>query len=92
MPSVLIVGATRGLGASLAKLYAAQGGTTVYGTSRTDAQPDGVPSSVRWLSGIDLTSPKVGEKIVTALGDVQEKKLDVVVGHTPYRKNKSLTY
>jgi NAD(P)-dependent dehydrogenase (short-subunit alcohol dehydrogenase family) len=78
MPSVLIVSATRGLGASLAKHYVAQDDTTVYGTSRSNSNPDNFPSEVKWLSGVDLTSAKVGDNIVSALNG-EQKQLDIVV-------------
>ncbi|KAF1994534.1 NAD(P)-binding protein [Amniculicola lignicola CBS 123094] len=39
MPTVLIVGATRGLGASLAKAYTSQPGYTVLATARTSNPP-----------------------------------------------------
>lgn len=67
MPSVLIVGATRGLGASLVKRYASQADTTVYATSRSSSSHEGFPSSVRWLHGIDLTKSSVGDDLVSQL-------------------------
>ncbi|KAI5464548.1 oxidoreductase [Mariannaea sp. PMI_226] len=78
MPSVLIVGATRGLGASLAKQYAAQGDTKIYGTSRSTSHPADFPSEVKWLSGIDLTSSRVGDEIVLSLNG-EQKKLDIII-------------
>ncbi|KAK3693754.1 oxidoreductase [Podospora appendiculata] len=77
MLRVLIVGASRGLGASLAKQYAAKDGTTVYGTARSDSSPEGFPESIKWLSGVDLMKPDVGDSIV---GGVQgSKPLDIVI-------------
>lgn len=70
-PSVLIVGATRGLGAALTKLYGAQGGP-VYATTRS-AEPPGspdLPANVKWLTGIDLMSRDVGDKIVASLAAI----------------------
>ncbi|KAK2026719.1 oxidoreductase [Colletotrichum zoysiae] len=67
MSPILVVGATRGLGASLAKKYAAKAGDTVYGTTRSEEGPEGFPESVKWLREIDLTNDKVGETIVSQL-------------------------
>ena len=39
MPVILVVGATRGLGASLVKLYASDPNNDVYATSRTSQPP-----------------------------------------------------
>lgn len=79
MSPVLIVGATRGLGASLTKQYAAQSGTTVYGTTRSKAGPEkGFPESVKWLPEVDLMNSKVGDHLVSLLGG--SKPLSAVVG------------
>ncbi|KAM5346545.1 hypothetical protein ACJ41O_009550 [Fusarium nematophilum] len=67
MAAILIVGATRGLGASLLKQYTAKGGNTVYGTTRSSEGPGGFPDEVKWLPGIDLTQPNVGEKLASLL-------------------------
>ncbi|KAI1080237.1 oxidoreductase [Whalleya microplaca] len=77
MASALIVGATRGLGASLAKLYASHPSTLIYGTTRSSAAPSGFPDHVKWLTNIDLTKSNVGESLTTQLKDGQP--LDVVV-------------
>jgi len=69
MPNVLIIGATRGLGASLATLYASQPSTTVYGTTRSAAGPaDFSSKSVHWVPNIDVSKPGVGEMLVNQLG------------------------
>lgn len=67
MVSVLIVGGTRGLGASLAKRYASQAGNTVYATARSSSAPDGFPDNVQWLHGVDLTKPDVGDTLAGQL-------------------------
>ena len=71
MSSILIVGATRGLGASLIKKYAAQEGTTVYGTTRADKAPKGFSEKIKWLPDVDLTASGVGDHLVKLLGDSQ---------------------
>ncbi|EON99636.1 putative short chain dehydrogenase reductase family superfamily protein [Phaeoacremonium minimum UCRPA7] len=70
MAPVLIVGATRGLGAELTKQYAKQG-KTVYGTARSEAAPKDFPESVKWLPNVDLTKKDVGDTVVSLLGGSQ---------------------
>ncbi|KAK9358873.1 hypothetical protein V1504DRAFT_459837 [Lipomyces starkeyi] len=68
--SVLIVGATRGLGASLTKLYASKQSTTVFATTRSNTPPSSPSSSsknVNWLVDIDIASPDVGQKLISQL-------------------------
>lgn len=77
MVSTLIVGATRGLGASLTKKYAAQGSNTVYATSRSSSGPKDFPKSIHWVSNIDLTKSNVGDELAKQLEG--EKPLDIVV-------------
>ena len=67
MAVILVVGATRGLGASIVKQYAEQGGNTVYGTTRSSEGPEDFPTNIIWLSGIDLMQPNVGETLVSLL-------------------------
>ncbi|RSM15923.1 hypothetical protein CEP52_000532 [Fusarium oligoseptatum] len=76
MPSILIVGATRGLGASLVKQYA-KAGNTVYGSTRWSEGPEGFPEQVKWITGIDLTQSNVGEKLTNLLDASQP--LDSVI-------------
>lgn len=63
MPGVLIIGGTRGLGASLVKQYA-QAGETVYATTRSDQAPEGFPERVHWLTDVDLMKGQVGDDIL----------------------------
>ncbi|KAK9428175.1 hypothetical protein V1505DRAFT_388163 [Lipomyces doorenjongii] len=68
--SVLILGATRGLGASLTKLYASKPSTTVFATTRSSTPPSSPSFSsknVHWLVDIDLASPDVGQKLISQL-------------------------
>ena len=70
MPNILIIGATRGLGASLANNYASEPSNTVYGTTRSSTGPsdDKISKAVRWVPNIDLMSPGVGKTLVNQLG------------------------
>jgi NAD(P)-dependent dehydrogenase (short-subunit alcohol dehydrogenase family) len=66
MPTILIIGATRGLGASLAALYAAQPHTTVFGTTRS---AEGTPNDgIVWVPSIDVSQEGVGRRLVNQLG------------------------
>jgi NAD(P)-dependent dehydrogenase (short-subunit alcohol dehydrogenase family) len=66
MPNILIVGATRGLGLSLAKAYASGGENTVYGTTRkeTGSKEEGII----WVPNIDVSDSGVGARLVNQLG------------------------
>ncbi|KAK9366246.1 hypothetical protein V1509DRAFT_641913 [Lipomyces kononenkoae] len=78
--NVLIIGATRGLGASLTKLYSAKPSTTVFATTRSSDPPSGHNSgneNVNWLAGIDVASPDVGQKLIAQLPS--STKLSVVI-------------
>lgn len=82
MPTVLIVGATRGLGASLASLYASAPNTTVYGTTRSPAGPKELQGKkIHWVPHIDVSHEGVGTKLVEQLRklDGEVKGFDVVV-------------
>lgn len=76
MVRALIVGATRGLGASLTKQYASKASSTVFATTRSSV-PKEFPENVKWLSSIDLQKPKVGDDLAGQLKG--EKPLDLVV-------------
>lgn len=80
MTNILIIGATRGLGASLATIYSAQANTTVYGTARNEI-PKGLDERIIWVKGIDLVEEDVGEKLIKGLREVRfmEGSFGVVV-------------
>lgn len=76
MPNFLIIGATCGLGASLANAYASHASNTVYGTTRSAEGPrTGLDEKIKWVKGIDLIEKDAGEKLVDGL-----KALDVQGG------------
>lgn len=68
MASVLIIGATRGLGASLANQYAAQKDTTVFGTTRNSHAPSGLNSKINWVKNVDLAEKNCGAALVNQIG------------------------
>jgi NAD(P)-dependent dehydrogenase (short-subunit alcohol dehydrogenase family) len=70
MVAVLIIGATRGLGAALANAYASDVQNAVYGTTRSSSAPrgDSILPSVNWVTNVDLMDPNVGLALVDQLG------------------------
>ncbi|PVH78479.1 oxidoreductase-like protein [Cadophora sp. DSE1049] len=70
MPNILIIGATRGLGASLANLYASQPNTTVFGTTRKDVAPTNLNEKIVWVKNVDVADSGVGARLVNQLGAI----------------------
>jgi NAD(P)-dependent dehydrogenase (short-subunit alcohol dehydrogenase family) len=73
MPNILILGATRGLGASLANLYASKPNTTVFGTTRSSSPPTSTEKQklserIVWITEIDVSVDDIGTKLVQKLG------------------------
>lgn len=68
--NILIIGATRGLGASLANTYASQPDTTVFGTTRSAAAPIRLDDKIIWIPYIDVSESSVGAKLVNQLGSL----------------------
>ena len=100
MPNILIIGATRGLGASLANAYASQPNTTVYGTTRGATGPKGLDEKIAWVPNIDVSDSGVGSRLVNQLGSLgvaggmvegesEVRGFDVVVS---YRRSIGLAY
>lgn len=81
MPSVLIVGATRGLGYELAKQYAGKG-YNVTGTARS-SPPKDAPSSISWVSGIDIAEEQAGKTLIDGLKGQQQDIVIISAGLFP---------
>ncbi|KAF7512065.1 hypothetical protein GJ744_002778 [Endocarpon pusillum] len=81
MSSILIVGATRGLGAQLVRRYASNPSNTVYGTSRSSSPPSS-PSgpNIHWIPSIDLTHPECGQTLSNALSTKQINTTIITAG------------
>ncbi|MCJ1414235.1 hypothetical protein MMC32_000561 [Xylographa parallela] len=75
MPTVLVVGASRGLGSELAKQYAARNGNTVIGTARSSQSSS--DKDIIWVSGIDVASKDAGAKLAAECK--QYAPIDVVI-------------
>lgn len=87
--NILIVGATRGLGAALATHYASLPTTsTVYATTRSSTSPSndsGIPKhdKIRWLLNIDMSEPEIGNTLTTQI--IPDKvTLDTVIINAGY--------
>ena len=75
MPTVLVVGASRGLGLELVKQYAQYDGNKVLGTSRSENKQ--TTKNVKWISGIDIATKEAGTKLADACES--SKPIDVVI-------------
>ena len=73
--SVLVVGASRGLGRALTDHYASLG-SRVFATIRSSSAGEGWPKGVTVIPDVDCSKEDVGEVIVRGL---QGATLDVVV-------------
>jgi NAD(P)-dependent dehydrogenase (short-subunit alcohol dehydrogenase family) len=81
--TILVVGATRGLGLSLASQYATAG-HTVYATSRTQTVPSSPPNphpNIHWIPSIDIASPSAGSALAAKikLSKTPAPTLDIVI-------------
>ena len=81
MPNILVVGATRGLGAALAQHYASKPSTTVYGTSRSEQRPESSEkSNVKWIPSIDLMKPTCGSDLASQVKDISFSTVLITAG------------
>ncbi|KAF3034129.1 hypothetical protein E8E12_001072 [Didymella heteroderae] len=89
MPAVLIVGATRGLGASLVKLYASDSNNYVFATART-SDPPADSKNIAYIPGVDIASPDAGSKVIRFLNSKGVSTLDTVIITAGYFATESL--
>ncbi|KAF1829474.1 NAD(P)-binding protein [Decorospora gaudefroyi] len=89
MPTILIVGATRGLGASMVQTYAANANNLVLATARTSQPPEST-SNITYVPGIDLESPHAGSDLVHFLETQRISHLDLVIITAGYFATESL--
>ena len=78
MSDVLIVGASRGLGASLVQKYATGNKVSVYATSRSKEASEST-KNVKSIPGIDLCSESAGSKLVSHLEKFDAKLGTVII-------------
>ncbi|OCK85074.1 NAD(P)-binding protein [Lepidopterella palustris CBS 459.81] len=89
MPNVLIVGATRGLGAELAKYYASKG-NNVFATARTSNPPSNA-KNLTYIPSIDISSENAGHLILQFLAYHSIKTLAIVVITAGYFATETLS-
>ncbi|KAH6644794.1 hypothetical protein C7974DRAFT_300360 [Boeremia exigua] len=89
MPNILLVGATRGLGASLAELYASDASNNVYATARSTNTPAN-PKDFAYIPDIDIASPDAGSKIIQYLRNKKVSSLDTIIITAGYFATESL--
>lgn len=85
MRNVLIVGATRGLGQSLALQYAKKG-MTVYATARYSI-PQTPSHGIHWIANVDISHEGAGRRI--AAHWEEETKIDLLVIAATYFANET---
>ncbi|KAI8932763.1 hypothetical protein NX059_010253 [Plenodomus lindquistii] len=78
MPTILIVGATRGLGDSLAQTYAANANNRVLATARSSKPPPNT-KNISYIPNIDLESPHAGDELVQYLETRSITHLDTII-------------
>ena len=81
MPNVLVVGATRGLGAEVAQYYAKKE-YSVTGTARS-TPPKGLHHDINWISGVDIAEEGAGKTIVEGLKGHKQDIVVVTAGFFP---------
>jgi len=89
MPTILFVGATRGLGASIVQKYAADANNHVLATARASEPPENT-SNITYIPNVDLESPHVGSDLVHFLESNHIPHLDIVIITAGYFKTESL--
>ncbi|KAF2787625.1 NAD(P)-binding protein [Melanomma pulvis-pyrius CBS 109.77] len=78
MPVILIVGATRGLGASLAKAYASQPDNHVFATARSSNPPSNT-KNLTYVPSIDISSPDASSTLLQYLHTQSVSHIDIVI-------------
>jgi NAD(P)-dependent dehydrogenase (short-subunit alcohol dehydrogenase family) len=89
MPTILVVGATRGLGASIVKTYAADANNHVLATARTSEPPES-KNNITYVPNVDLESPHAGSDLVHFLESHKISHLDIVIITAGYFATESL--
>ncbi|KAF1939941.1 NAD(P)-binding protein [Clathrospora elynae] len=89
MSTILVVGATRGLGASLVETYAADADNHVLATARS-SEPPASTKNITYIPSIDLESPNAGNDVVKFLGTQSISHLDIVIITAGYFATESL--
>ncbi|OAL56252.1 NAD(P)-binding protein [Pyrenochaeta sp. DS3sAY3a] len=89
MSTILIVGATRGLGASLVQKYAENPSNNVLATARSSEPPSNT-KNITYIPSIDLESPEAGKVLLQFLDKHKISTLDIVIITAGYFATESL--
>ncbi|KAF1980263.1 NAD(P)-binding protein [Bimuria novae-zelandiae CBS 107.79] len=89
MPTILVLGATRGLGASVANLYRSDPNNNVLATARS-ANPPPSTKNLNYIPGIDIASPEAGKKLLNFLHTRSISHIDVLIITAGYFATESL--
>ncbi|KAF2649821.1 NAD(P)-binding protein [Lophiostoma macrostomum CBS 122681] len=89
MPVILVVGATRGLGASLANAYASKPENHVLATARSSDPPENSKNLV-YIPSIDIATPDAGKHVLQYLDSHSITHIDIVVITAGYFATESL--
>ncbi|KAK3073240.1 hypothetical protein LTS18_014471 [Coniosporium uncinatum] len=80
MPTILVIGATRGLGANLASQYASKPSTTVYATARSEPSLSSPQNSnIKWISSVDVSTESAGKTIASSISKDKAKIDNVII-------------
>ena len=89
MPTILVVGATRGLGAELANAYASNSSNNVLATARSSNTPAN-KKNLTYVPGIDLESPDAGLELLNFLHKHKISHIDITIITAGYFATESL--
>ena len=89
MPTILIVGATQGLGASLVKEYSKDKSNQIFATSRWSETPK-ITSRVHYVPNIDVASKTAGSDLASKIKSASSGPLDIVIITAGYFSTESL--
>lgn len=78
MSTVLVIGASRGLGASLVKKYAGNSNNFVFATSRSAEAPEST-QNISYIPGIDVASESAGATLVSHLKPAKRSLATVII-------------
>ncbi|KAF1914594.1 hypothetical protein BDU57DRAFT_519677 [Ampelomyces quisqualis] len=89
MPTILVVGATRGLGASIVQFYAEDASNHVFATART-SNPPANTKNVAYIPSIDIASPEASSILIHYLESRKISKIDIVIVTAGYFATESI--
>ncbi|KAL5405116.1 hypothetical protein PMIN04_012432 [Paraphaeosphaeria minitans] len=89
MPTILVVGATRGLGASLTNAYKSDPNNHVLATARS-ANPPSSTENLTYIPGIDIATPDAGKELLDFVHTKSISHIDIVIITAGYFATESL--